>query len=112
MSPLTRYLTRLEVTNFRAFEYQPIELAPITIFVGPNNSGKSSILSAIRLLSQSLQSLDSDVPLLLGEFGTFRDVAFGNKSARPVGIGIGFTYRRDKRGRIDLNSSTGHSAEK
>jgi hypothetical protein len=103
MALLARYLTRLDLTNFRAFEHQSIELAPITIFVGPNNSGKSSILSAIRLLSQSLQSLDSEVPLLLGEFGTFRDVAFGNKSARSVGIGVGFTYRREKRGRLDVN---------
>jgi hypothetical protein len=37
-----------------------------------------------------MQSVDSDVPLLLGEFGTFRDIAFRNISRRVVGMTLGF----------------------
>ena len=92
MPHLGRHLTHLELRNFRAFESEGIQLAPLTIFVGPNNSGKSSVLSALRLLAQTLQSADLDVPLLLGEFGTYRDVVFGNKSNRRVGLTVGFTY--------------------
>ncbi len=44
------------------------------------------------MLAQTLQSADLDVPLLLGEFGTYRDVVFGNKSNRRVGLTVGFTY--------------------
>ncbi len=41
----------------------------VNLFLGPNNSGKSAILSAINLLSQTLDSADRDVPLLLnGKF--------------------------------------------
>lgn len=98
-----RHITRLELRNFRAFEDQPIEFAPITVFVGPNNSGKSSVLSAIRLLSQSLQSVDWDVPLLLGEFGTFRDIAFGNKGNRTVGLALFFNYRESKIAALNIN---------
>jgi ABC-type cobalamin/Fe3+-siderophores transport system ATPase subunit len=45
-----------------------IELSPITIFVGPNNSGKSKILSEIDLFAQTGQKL-ADTVILDG--GTF-----------------------------------------
>lgn len=95
-----RLLTSLDLWNFRAFEAQHVEFGPITVFVGPNNAGKSSILSAIRVLSQTVQSADWDVPLLLGEFGTFRDIAYANKTTRIVGIGVGF---KSSRGRGTVN---------
>jgi len=53
-----RWLTSLSVRNFRAFERQSVDLAPLTVFVGPNNAGKSSLVSAIRALAQTIQSPD------------------------------------------------------
>lgn len=88
-----RWITYLELKNFRAFEQQTIRFAPLTILVGPNNAGKSSILSAIRLLAQTLQSGDWDVPLLLGEFGTYKDIIHGNNSKRLLGLTVGFSHR-------------------
>ena len=76
----------LELTNFRAFERCRVRFAPITILVGPNNAGKSSILSALRILSQTLKSVDPDTTLLLEQLGSYRDVVHGNKTNRPVNI--------------------------
>ncbi|HYC77525.1 MAG TPA: AAA family ATPase [Planctomycetota bacterium] len=44
-------LTKLAVRNFKLFRHAEIELAQRTVFVGPNNSGKSSALQALALWS-------------------------------------------------------------
>jgi ABC-type transport system involved in cytochrome c biogenesis ATPase subunit len=47
-------LTTLEIQNFKAFgERVRLDLRPLTVLVGPNGSGKTSILDAVGLLSQS-----------------------------------------------------------
>jgi len=48
-------LTRLSVQNFRAIGPGPVavDLAPLTVFVGENGSGKSSLLQALALTAQS-----------------------------------------------------------
>ncbi|MFN0051405.1 MAG: AAA family ATPase [Planctomycetales bacterium] len=42
-------LTAVELTNFKNVRHQRIELEPLTVFVGANASGKSSVLEAIHL---------------------------------------------------------------
>lgn len=42
---------------------EPIKLTPITVFVGPNNSGKSKILAEIRRFCSSQQRFNNDVIL-------------------------------------------------
>ena len=85
-------IKRLYIKNYRAFEEVDLEFSKINLFFGPNNSGKSSLLSSLNLLSQTLQSPDKDVPLLLNgtkeELGTFRDVVFNNEVNRNITIGI------------------------
>jgi predicted ATPase len=46
-------LTRLHVENFKCLLNVDIDLAPFTVLIGPNDSGKSSILDAILLLGQT-----------------------------------------------------------
>ena len=85
-------ITRLYLENFRAFERLDIPLSKINCFFGPNNSGKSAILSAINVLAQTLDSADRDVPLLLNgkfeELGTYRDTVFGHDLNRNIKIGL------------------------
>jgi predicted ATPase len=90
--PAENTLTRIVLRRFRAFEFQAFPLAPITIVVGPNNSGKSAVLSSLRVLQQTMQSLDPEVPLVLGEFGTYRDIIYENEASSPLGLGIGFKH--------------------
>lgn len=50
-------LTKIGFGNFKAFkEYQSADLSPISLFFGYNNSGKSSILRAIKFLSDSYKN--------------------------------------------------------
>jgi predicted ATPase len=89
-------LTELTIRNFRAYHSETFHFSRINVFLGPNNSGKSSALSAINLLAQTAQNYRTlSSPLLLnGEFeqlGTFLDVAHGNIS-RTV---IGFDFKID-----------------
>jgi len=85
-------ITRLFFKNYRAFDELDIPLTKINLFFGPNNAGKSAILSAINLLSQTLDSGDRDVPLLLsGKFedlGTYQDVVYQNDPKRDISLGL------------------------
>ena len=55
-------LASLRVENFKSFrDTQIIELAPLTILAGINSSCKSSIIQALLLLKQSLESAPSVV---------------------------------------------------
>jgi ABC-type lipoprotein export system ATPase subunit len=42
-------LTRLQIRNFKRFGAAEIELGPVTVLCGPNNSGKTTALQAIAL---------------------------------------------------------------
>lgn len=83
-------ITHLELTDFKAFHGLSQPLRPMTFLLGPNNSGKSSLHAGLRLLAQTETSADSRVPLLLdgpmGDFGTYRDLVFGNHRGRPLRI--------------------------
>ncbi|MDX2367978.1 MAG: AAA family ATPase [Colwellia sp.] len=54
-------LNNIGFSNFKAFkDYQSAELSSISLFFGYNNSGKSSILRAIKLLSDSFKINDTN----------------------------------------------------
>jgi len=102
--------THLGLKNFRAFEELDLGLAPVTVLVGPNNAGKSSIISALRILAQTVISEDFRVPLLLngplGDFGTYKDVVYENDRRRAIGmtLGVGLPGRTAAREvLLDLN---------
>ena len=46
-------LLKFGLRNFKAFRDQSFDLAPITVFVGRNGAGKSSVLQALAFLKQS-----------------------------------------------------------
>ncbi|MFN7501678.1 MAG: AAA family ATPase, partial [Dolichospermum sp.] len=64
--------------NYKAFyEEQTMQLKPITILIGKNSSGKSSIAKLFTLLETSLKG-DSDEPLLLKNNGVELGADFDN----------------------------------
>lgn len=85
-------ITNLELRDFKAFRRKNIALRPLTVLVGENNSGKSSVLAALRLLAQTVQSGDPTVPLAFsgafGDFGSYRDVVYGHHGGRPFALGM------------------------
>ncbi|MWV15202.1 AAA family ATPase [Pseudomonas sp. L-22-4S-12] len=74
-------LVSLEIKNFKSFESSgEIELSPLTIVIGRNNSGKSSLIQSILLLKQTLAAPRPDVMLKLeGMVDAFnlRELTFG-----------------------------------
>ncbi|MCF7802703.1 MAG: DUF3696 domain-containing protein [Candidatus Marinimicrobia bacterium] len=56
-------LTKIQFKNFRSFREQvSLDCKPITIFVGPNNSGKSSLLSLISGMLKNPQEFNIHYP--------------------------------------------------
>lgn len=49
-------ITRIELKNFKIFEHEPFDLAPLTLFTGINGMGKSSVIQSLLLLKQSYMS--------------------------------------------------------
>ena len=76
--------------GFKCFDEQFLSFRPITLLLGPNNSGKSSLIAGLRLLGQTAACYDSNVPLLftgsLGDFGTYKDLVFKNSTKRHIEI--------------------------
>ena len=42
-------VTRIEIQNFRSIKHLVVDLGKTTVFVGPNNAGKTAILDALRI---------------------------------------------------------------
>jgi predicted ATPase len=86
--------TYLRLRNFRAYRDQRFEFRRLNLFIGANNSGKSSLLSAINLIAQTfLATRGRSSPLVLNgpyeELGTYQDVVHGNNVRTPLGFDIG-----------------------
>jgi len=48
------YITRLKAQNFRSLADVSVTLAPLTVLIGPNASGKSNLLDALRFIRDAL----------------------------------------------------------
>jgi len=87
-------IVSLRCENFRCFrDTGLLELAPITILVGENNSGKSAIIQALHLPALTLQSEDPGVCLKLlhqdYDYGSFKDLVFQHKEGESVTLSFG-----------------------
>jgi len=58
-------INRVTIKNFKPFREITTDLEPLTVFVGPNASGKTSILEALHYLSQTVNTDPHD--LFVGE---------------------------------------------
>ncbi len=100
-------IRRWRIANFKSIEAADLELAGLTVIVGANSSGKSSILQSILLAAQAAQSkaLGPNYPLNgdLVQLGEFADVksAFAQK-ADPVRIGGVFDITSSERRAADI----------
>ena len=82
-------LTELSVSNFRIFDNEiTVRFRPITIFIGRNSSGKSSIIKFLLMLQQSTDQgnprfLSTDGPSVsLGVFSQLRNSLTRKRSLR------------------------------
>ncbi len=61
-------MTQVDVKDFGPIAEASVELKPLTVFMGPNNSGKSHLALALYCLSRTLSSFPSSEVLSLGRW--------------------------------------------
>jgi energy-coupling factor transporter ATP-binding protein EcfA2 len=76
-------LTHLKLENFKIWRSTgPMRVAPVTLLLGTNSSGKSSLIQSLLLIRQTVKGNDPGIDLNLGNpdegdsvtLGTFKDV--------------------------------------
>lgn len=101
-------LTSLQLKNFKAWrDTGVVDLRPVTMLLGTNSSGKSSLIQSLLLLKQTAQSPDRTIHLNLGgdelndyfNFGDFDDVLTAG-CTDPRRFELAFAFRRPPGERI------------
>jgi energy-coupling factor transporter ATP-binding protein EcfA2 len=88
-------INHVVIGGLRAYAPQPetIELAPLTLVFGPNSAGKSTLISAVTLLAQSISPSPSRVLVMNGPLvdgGSFRMAVHRHDEQAPLTLGLGF----------------------
>ena len=83
-------LRKIRIENFKCLrDTKGLEIRPLTFLVGPNSSGKSSIMQAILALKQTVESGDMKSPLILKDYidlGSYKDVVFEHNMGNDIKI--------------------------
>lgn len=83
-------ITQISLTHFKCFEVLKLPLRPLTLLSGPNASGKSAIMQALVLLSQTIRDNEWSKKLILNgsiiRLGTASDVIDQVYGHRECGI--------------------------
>ena len=89
-------MNSVTIENFRCFgDQQTVPLAPLTLLVGPNSTGKTSFMALIRAMWDV--AFRNAVPNFMEEpynLGSFQDIAHrrGDSSGQPEEFGAGFEH--------------------
>ena len=82
-------LKHIQINGYKCLEKCELALAPLTLLVGPNSSGKSTVIQAILLVFSPLDQ--KNLPYLkevVKPFSQFEDVYCRYSNAREIGINI------------------------
>lgn len=96
-------INSIKIKNFKSLSIpNEIPIKPILLLVGPNSSGKSSILQVFLLFKQTIDSRDMENPLLLNgkyvSLGSFNDIIFGHDE--KLNFEVEFTFKIEKNRRF------------
>lgn len=88
-------LTKFRLRNFRCFEDTgEMDLRPLTLFVGPNSSGKSSILHLLLALKQTVESRDINTAFVPNDnwvrLGAYHDFIYRHDFQRELEVELEF----------------------
>lgn len=107
------HLTQLTFENYRTFERpETLDLAPLTVLIGRNSSGKSAIARLPLLLARGL-SKDAEAPLALEfdghDFGaSFADLVTNRITTRGITVGASAS---DGNRHISMQATVGYWQE-
>ncbi len=88
-------ITSIDIKNFKCLaDTKRLKIRPLTFCVGPNSSGKSSLLKILLMLKQTIDSTDLDNPLVTNggwiEMGAYPEFVFMGDTEKNIEIDIGF----------------------
>lgn len=103
--------TKFYVRNMKVWGEQlwseGVEMAPVTLMLGTNSAGKTSLLQLPLLLKQTFESSDRHLDLNLGgqatdiiDLGSYEDVIHGHHMGRELGLGVETTGEDVPSGRL------------
>ena len=100
------YDIQIRWRNFRSFRDTGwLKIKPITVVIGPNNAGKTSILAPLLLLNQTLTSRDAHRALItrghLIDAGSYADLIHNHDTDLSLSLTIGF-HLHDQDGDEDV----------
>lgn len=84
----TQRLTSLSAREFRSLANVEIPLSPLTVLVGPNGSGKTNVLNALRFLASTVRF---DLSSAIEEWGGYEHVKRQGKSNLNARVSIGLS---------------------
>jgi energy-coupling factor transporter ATP-binding protein EcfA2 len=99
-------LTELQIENFKSLEKVAVAPKLVTVFIGPNGTGKSSIVQALALLKQSRGATGLNFSGSLFQFGDFSDVVFLHETNRPLSFSLTGTIEGISMGGAQQTSHT------
>ena len=101
---LDRYIS-VEFKRFKAFESLRVDLRKFNVLVGPNNSGKSTVIAAFRILAEAMRrAVSRKAELIQGPNGRVHGHAVDLKSAFVAEENLFFEYRDDEPALIRFGS--------
>lgn len=94
---------RIRWQNYRSFQDTGwVTIKPLTVLIGPNNAGKTSVVSPLLIMNQTIVSRDKSTPLItrgpLFDAGNFRDVLHKHKMDAELKLAFEFhthDYEKD-----------------
>lgn len=100
-------LSSLHISNFKALHSLQLKnLKKINVFIGPNSSGKSSILQSVALLAQSVGS-EINYEGKMVDLGSFKNTVFGHITKRKIGINLSYSISDESRDILILSRKRG-----
>ena len=102
-------LTEIHLKNFKAWrDTRPMKLSPVTMLLGTNSSGKSSLIQSLLLLKQTALSPDRSIHLNLGgdevndlfNFGDFENVLSSGVEGVSRRFELAFKFKRPANERV------------
>lgn len=89
-------ITKLRIQNFKSLkDTGSLPIRPLTFLVGPNSSGKSSVLQSLLMLKQTIESKDTTTRLRSSGYytpnlGTYPEFVFEHKANNLLTISFSF----------------------
>lgn len=93
--------------NFRSLKDTGwLEIRPITVILGANASGKTSLIAPLLLLKQTVDSAESSLALKtqgdLFNAGTYRNLIFSHRAEQTLSLAIRFHFHDPKQAKDEI----------